>query len=69
MDAQRSQALRLLKDLAPKLESSLVGRGWQAPIPETDKEIAGRRKVVEELKRQLKSVDMPEARRLEMLGG
>ena len=66
VDAQRGQAERLLKDLAPKLESGLVER-LTGPKPGTDKEIAERRAVVAELKLRLKSIDTPEARRLEML--
>ena len=66
VDAQRGQAERLLKDLAPKLESGLVER-LTGPKPGTDKEIAERRAVVAELKLRLKAMDTPEARHLEIL--
>ena len=66
VDAQRGQAERLLKDLAPKLESGLVER-LTGPKPGTDKEIAEQRAVVAELKLRLKAMDTPEARHLEIL--
>src|SRR5208337_129933 len=66
IDVQRSQAERLLRGLEPALDSALV-EGLSQPIPESDKDIAGQRARVTELKRRLRSMDTQEARRLEML--
>ena len=66
IDAQRSQAERLLKGLEPALEKGLV-EAICKPVPENDKEIAEQRGRVRELKQRLQAIDTQEARRLEML--
>jgi len=66
IDAQRSQAERLLKGLAPSLDKGLVDE-LSKRVPESDKEIAAQRVRVKELKERLKTIDSPDARRLEML--
>jgi pyruvate-ferredoxin/flavodoxin oxidoreductase len=66
VNAQRRQAERLLKDLAPKLKPGLVGELLQS-LDESDKNIKNRRARVKELREQLKPIDDQEARKLEML--
>jgi pyruvate-ferredoxin/flavodoxin oxidoreductase len=66
IDAQRSQAERLLKGLAPALEKGFIEELTRR-VPETDKEIAAQRARVKELKQRLQSIDTQEARQLETL--
>lgn len=66
VDAQRSQAERILRGFEPVLGSALVEELTRA-FPENDKEIEQQRARVLELKRRLQSIDGPEARRLEAL--
>ena len=66
VDAERGQALRLLKELAPKLGGGIAEK-LAGPMAENNKEIAGGRALIEELKRQLEAMGTPEAHRLMML--
>ena len=66
IDAQRGQAERILRSLAPALPKGLV-EGLTAPVTGSDREIVEQRKRLEELKALLKTMDTEEARRLELL--
>ena len=66
IDAERCQAERLLRSLGTAVDSALAEELLK-PVLENDRDIARRRKLVDELKARIRSIDTREARQLEML--